>query len=183
MLVLEKKRKKNVSGSNTNIGNKIIKVRGRTGIPTYSDLLQCNKIEDAEVYLINKIKMKGAPEINEREKKGERKKDETYEIHETDKKEDHNYSMKLNINQQIGNDKNNTSKMLLELLIRSEEKNKKLLQTNKDLIGINKLLNIQIKELQMNARNNSVITQKRIYKRKPKALSSMLYGKFLHQSK
>lgn len=48
----------------------------------------------------------------------------------------------------------------MELLIRSEQKNKELLQANKELLKINQQLNIQVKTLQTNTTNSSPIVQK-----------------------
>lgn len=48
----------------------------------------------------------------------------------------------------------------MELLIRSEEKNKELLEKNKELIKINQQLDIQVKELQKNISTSEKNTQK-----------------------
>lgn len=54
-------------------------------------------------------------------------------------------------NQQVGNDGNVMTNMLLELLIRSENKNKELLQENKKLVKKNEQLNMEVKELRTSA--------------------------------
>lgn len=74
-------------------------------------------------------------------------------------------------NQEIDKDKNDVTSTLLELLRRSEETNKKLLQENKELVRINQQLYKQVEELQTNPTQNSIIQEmKKIHKRKPMIL-------------
>lgn len=99
--------------------------RGNTGVPSYSDLLQC-------------IKGKGVCETNEQ-------KEEESGINEICPTETPNELEEV---------------PLLELLIRSEEKNKELLEKNKELIKINQQLDIQVKELQRNINKQNTIEKK-----------------------
>lgn len=77
--------------------------RGRTGIPSYSDLLQCNEGEEKRDCLRNKTEIKETSGINEREEKKETEekpcrtnKREEEEREETGV-EDHNYAIELNM--------------------------------------------------------------------------------------
>lgn len=77
--------------------------RGRTGISSYSNLLQCNEGEEKGDCSRNKTEMKETSGINEREEKGETEekpcrtnKTEEEEREETGV-EDHNYVIELNM--------------------------------------------------------------------------------------
>ncbi|XP_077256556.1 uncharacterized protein LOC143894267 [Temnothorax americanus] len=149
-------------------------------IPTYSDLLKCNERKEKEsretskreeeeereeeevvspTCIPNEIEVQETFERNKTEEKGKRE-EKACKINVQDKKKGHNYAIKRNINQEVGNDETVVTNTLLELLMDSEKRNKELLNENKELTKINQQLNIQVKELQTNTTQNDPIITK-----------------------
>ncbi|XP_077275809.1 uncharacterized protein LOC143904771 isoform X1 [Temnothorax americanus] len=180
MLTLEKTRKRKMSNSDMAITSKRIKVLQNFRIPTYSDLLKCNERKEKEsretskreeeeereeeevvspTCIPNEIEVQETFERNKTEEKGKRE-EKACKINVQDKKKGHNYAIKRNINQEVGNDETVVTNTLLELLMDSEKRNKELLNENKELTKINQQLNIQVKELQTNTTQNDPIITK-----------------------
>ncbi|XP_018403174.1 PREDICTED: uncharacterized protein LOC108780084 [Cyphomyrmex costatus] len=110
------------------------------GVPSYSDLLQFNEREG--ICVRNETQeVKETSIRNERE--GEGKEKEACPL--SSEKENHNCVIEINQND---NEENVFLNTLLELFIKSEEKNKKFLKENRELLKINQQLNEQVQTLQ-----------------------------------